>query len=337
MFKKRKFLMSEIKDHCPLCHSKDLEVWANLDKYPVSKCKSCSFVFTMNIDHAELTKLYQQENYYTEQGGSGFHVSESNTNTFDSTNDGYFIKYRLNPAAKLLSDPKNIRYLDIGCSSGHMLQIARKLGWKPKGIEISPVAVEFGKKQGLDIEQSTVDDFDFKPNSFDLISMFHVLEHVFHPKEELIKIRKALSPNGFLIIEVPNISSLPSLIRKSSWKGLLVPYHLWHFNKLTLPKLLDDAGYEVVINKTPYHPCTFAEVYPFHHLPGKFLRLIKLKKESSKVATEPAAAGVPITESVVGKRKFLNKLVIGGYWIFDKVMASLGLAPYLYVVAKPKS
>lgn len=327
--------MTDKNEQCPLCHSIEIEIWANLDKYPVAKCTACSFVFTKNINHQELIKLYQQENYYTEQGGSGFHVTESNSDTFDSSDDDYFEKYRLKPASNLLHDHNNIRYLDIGCSAGHMLQIAKKMGWKTKGIEISPVAVEFGKKQGLDIVQSTVDDFDFVPNSFDLISMFHVLEHVFYPKQELEKIKKALSPSGFLIIEVPNISSLPAILRKSSWKGLLVPYHLWHFNKMTLPKLLNQAGFDVVINKTPYHPCTFAEVYPFHHLPGKILRFLKIKNKVKSSSKE--ANGVPLTKNIEGKTKFMNKLVIAGYWVFDQMMALLGLGPYLYVVAKPKA
>ncbi len=329
--------MTDKNEHCPLCHSSRSQIWANLDKYPVAKCLDCSFVFTKNINHDELLKLYQQENYYTEQGGSGFHVTESNSEIIDSSDDSYFKKYRLRPAFNLLKDQSKIRYLDIGCSAGHMLQIAKDMGWKAKGIEISPVAVEFGKKQGLDIVQSTVDEYDFSPNSFDLISMFHVLEHVFYPKQELEKIKGALSPEGLLIIEVPNISSLPALIRKSTWKGLLVPYHLWHFNKFTLPKLLGDAGFDVVMNKTPYHPCTFAEVYPFHHIPGKVLRLLKLKKSRQTTSQTGSSNGVPLTKSVKGKRKIIYKIVIGSYWLFDHMMAAAGLGPNLYVVAKPRT
>lgn len=337
MFRIRKFLMSQMKDHCPLCHSEKIEMWANLDNYPVAKCSDCTFVFTKNINFDELTKLYQKENYYTEQGGSGFHVTDSNTDSFDSTGDDYFKTYRLQPASNLLQNQKTIRYLDIGCSAGHMLQIAKNMGWQAKGIEISPVAVEFGRKRGLDITQSSVDEYNFSKNSFDLISMFHVLEHVFHPREELKKIKTALSPNGFLIIEVPNIASLPAKMRKSSWKGLLVPYHLWHFNKSTLPKLLDEVGYEVIINKTPYHPCTFAEVYPIHHLPGKIFKLFKPSSPIKDVKDEMNTSGVPLTKSVVGKRKILNRLVIGGYWVFDQIMAVLGLGPYLYIVARPRN
>ena len=166
--------------------------------------------------------------------------------------------------------------LDVGTGIGQFLATARSSYREVYGTEVSSVAIRIAKeKYNLDIFQGTIEDIDWQGKVFDNISLFHVLEHVHNPKSVLRKCHSLLSPDGVLVIAVPNeVSSLRA--RARTWmmnaglkerRGLgrfglplvsLGPetgeVHLSHFVPEVLDKLLRNTGFSV-LKKTldPYY------------------------------------------------------------------------------------
>ncbi len=141
--------------------------------------------------------------------------------------------------------------LDVGCGAGFFVREATGGGFTAQGVEFSQEAVEFGKSQGT--ERIAEGDFlqtEFPGRSFDIITLWHVLEHLPRPVEILDKIRGLLAPEGILVIAVPNFESLQARVFRGRWYHLEVPRHLYHFTPGSLRKLLEGRGFGV---KAEYH------------------------------------------------------------------------------------
>lgn len=137
--------------------------------------------------------------------------------------------------------------LDIGCASGYFLARAREKGFEAHGIEVSEWAVQEGRKRlGLDIDQGTTDDLEFAAGSFDVVTMWHVLEHVEKPVETLVRIRGWLKQDGVLVLECPNMDSFDARRYGAQWRGWSLPYHVWHYTPESLAAVVQESGYEVV-------------------------------------------------------------------------------------------
>ncbi|MBL7959011.1 class I SAM-dependent methyltransferase [bacterium] len=139
--------------------------------------------------------------------------------------------------------------LDIGCGTGEFLSEMQSNGWTSYGLEPSPEASEFARKTyHLEIETGFIDHKGpaFSISRFDVITMWHVLEHVHKPLEALNRVRALLAADGLLIIALPNVSSFDAGAYKENWVALDVPRHLLHFTPDTLKSILHKAGMEIV-------------------------------------------------------------------------------------------
>src|SRR5207245_2368088 len=135
------------------------------------------------------------------------------------------------------------RLLDFGCGGGSFLLKMRDLAWQGPGLDTSPAAVERVRQLGLPGLVGTLPHPDLEPESFDLITMWHSLEHVHAPLSVLQQAHRLLAPGGQLIVAVPNIDSLPFRWFGSAWFGLDLPRHLTHFAPWTLQLMLQRAGF----------------------------------------------------------------------------------------------
>ena len=126
------------------------------------------------------------------------------------------------------------RILDIGAGVGDFLQVAKNDGWQTIGIEPSDKAKTIAKSKGV----SFVEDLSkLENNSFDIITMWHVLEHVPDLENQIKELKRLLKPNGTVIIAVPNFKSHDALHYGKYWAAYDVPIHLWHFSKTAIKKL----------------------------------------------------------------------------------------------------
>ncbi|MBQ4820049.1 class I SAM-dependent methyltransferase [Aquimarina sp. MMG016] len=155
--------------------------------------------------------------------------------------------YSLQKKVKLISKLHNSagNLLDIGAGTGDFLVAAQKKGWNVSGTEPNDQARKLAEAKEVNMNQ---DITDLEINSFDVITMWHVLEHVSNLEDQIIELKKLLKPNGYLIIAVPNFKSFDAKYYKSFWAAYDVPRHLWHFSKTSIRKLF--SKHDLKLEKT---------------------------------------------------------------------------------------
>jgi 2-polyprenyl-3-methyl-5-hydroxy-6-metoxy-1,4-benzoquinol methylase len=136
--------------------------------------------------------------------------------------------------------------LDVGCFSGKFLSAAKEVGWQAFGLEISKEAVAYARSQlGLDVREDTLLKTNLEPGTFDVITMFDVVEHFQEPLENLKKAAQLLRPKGLLYIETPNFCSIPRYLLGKDW-NVFFPWHFYYFTAQTISRTLELAGFSVV-------------------------------------------------------------------------------------------
>lgn len=133
--------------------------------------------------------------------------------------------------------------LDIGAGTGDFLVAAKKEGWKTTGIEPSLKAKTIAISKGVDFVDNLT---DLKDHSFDVITMWHVLEHVPNLEEYLVALKRLLKPTGTILIAVPNFKSFDANYYGRFWAAYDVPRHIWHFSKVTIKKLFSEKEMNLV-------------------------------------------------------------------------------------------
>lgn len=147
--------------------------------------------------------------------------------------------------------------LDLGCGTGDFLKTAKEHGWEITGIEPNQTARNLANQK---TENSVFDSAELPnlPNqSFDIITLWHVLEHLPNLENHLSIFKSLLKPNGSLVVAVPNFKSYDAQYYKSHWAAYDVPRHLWHFSKASISKLVNKQ--HMVLEKTL--PLTFDAYY----------------------------------------------------------------------------
>ncbi len=130
---------------------------------------------------------------------------------------------------------KNRSLLDIGAGTGDFVKVAKNSGWKVAGSEPSSKAREIAKPKGIELNNDTSSIAD----TFDVITMWHVLEHVSDLDYQIQELKRLIKPDGTIIIAVPNFKSFDAKHYKEFWAAFDVPRHLWHFSKMSITKLFD--------------------------------------------------------------------------------------------------
>jgi 2-polyprenyl-3-methyl-5-hydroxy-6-metoxy-1,4-benzoquinol methylase len=132
--------------------------------------------------------------------------------------------------------PNKGRILDIGAGTGDFLSIAKKDGWQTIGVEPSTKAKSIAINKGVSFVELTT---ELENNSFDVISMWHVLEHVPDLDKQIKELKRLLKPTGTLIIAVPNFKSFDAKYYGKFWAAFDVPIHFWHFSKTAIKLLFE--------------------------------------------------------------------------------------------------
>jgi SAM-dependent methyltransferase len=137
--------------------------------------------------------------------------------------------------------------LDLGCSSGSFLETLKGGDWDMYGVEMSTESAERALARcGAKVFVGDILDAPFEPGSFDVITCFHVFEHLYQPREVLAKVSQWLKPGGIFYTLMPNIDSAGARVFKSYWYALELPRHLYHFSPRSLSKLAASVGMEEV-------------------------------------------------------------------------------------------
>ena len=172
--------------NCNLCGADDAGLVATQNDYRMVECRRCGLVYADPRPTPEiLIGLYD-----------GYHQRESK----DEHTWERLMAPNFSEVSALLDDmfPGKGRLLDIGCGYGHFIELMKSKGWAASGIEPSERTSEYALSKGLDVKRTVIEDASFSENSFDAITAFYVLEHLFDPLAALNKIKKCSSPAGCL-------------------------------------------------------------------------------------------------------------------------------------------
>ncbi len=181
------------------------------------------------------------ENYYLSD--SYISHTDSKKTLFDKVYQlvkNYTLKSKLNLINSFNTDDKTI--LDIGAGTGDFLNVCKKNNWKISGIEPSLKAREIASKKSITLKE---DITEIKEDKFDVITLWHVLEHIPNLIEYISQLKKLLKNKGVLIIAVPNYKSYDAKYYKEFWAAYDVPRHLWHFSKSSIEKLFSSVNMKV--------------------------------------------------------------------------------------------
>jgi 2-polyprenyl-3-methyl-5-hydroxy-6-metoxy-1,4-benzoquinol methylase len=150
------------------------------------------------------------------------------------------LKNKLNLINSL--QPAKGRILDIGAGTGDFLSVAKKNGWQTIGVEPSDKAKAIALKKEVSFVEDTA---ELEKQSFDVITMWHVLEHVPNLDNQIKELKRLLKPNGSLIVAVPNFKSFDAKYYGAFWAAYDVPIHFWHFSKKAIKALFEKEEMEL--------------------------------------------------------------------------------------------
>jgi SAM-dependent methyltransferase len=143
-----------------------------------------------------------------------------------------------------LTNARPGRLLEVGCGDGGQLDRLRSMNWETEGQEIDAAAVERARTRGLRVHLGNLQDLSLPAESFDVVTMSHVIEHAHDPVELLKQCHRVLRPGGLLIVVTPNVNSFGHWWFKSFWLGLDPPRHLNLFAPRTLRQIAHIAGFQ---------------------------------------------------------------------------------------------
>ncbi len=183
----------------------------------------------------KLGEYYKSENYISH--------TDSKRNFFERLYQGVKKIALKNKVDLLFDQTKTIgSVLDIGCGTGDFLLEAKKRGWMVNGFEPNENAKQLAAKKNIDMCNSLSN----LPNeSFDAITLWHVLEHISNLEEQILEFKRLLKPNGKLIIAVPNYKSFDAQYYNQFWAAYDAPRHLWHFSKNSINKIFSNFHFSL--------------------------------------------------------------------------------------------
>jgi len=230
---------------CPLCGEEKSSVLYELET-PLVRCAQCSLVYLNPQPRVEHQQFYD-ESYY--DGSSTKKEDADNEDVLEAEK----IAVRLESCQTVVDRvmkfiPEPGSWLDIGCGPGFLLSQAKERGWQCMGLDSSPFAPQFARERfGLDnVHTGLIEDVDFKGKTFDVISMQHVIEHLYEPVPTMRDILKLLKPGGILYLETPDICSGSALRDGADWLHIKLPEHVLYFSQATLERLLRELHCEVL-------------------------------------------------------------------------------------------
>ncbi len=290
---------------CPVCHSEAIEAVLEAKDYTVSneffsiwECKACHLRFTQDVpDSATIAPYYQAESYISHTD-----TRKGLVNTAYHLVRNFTLKQKRN-LLEAASRKKNGRVLDIGAGTGAFLAEMAGAGWQVTGLEPDSGA----RKMAFERYQLNFEEpgnlFAQSAGTFDVITLWHVLEHVHQLHEYIGQCRKLLVPGGLLIIAVPNYTSVDASLYGASWAAYDVPRHLYHFSPQSLRELLSMHDFRLTQMKPmwfdPFYICMLSETYK-NGRPNHFRAFVNGIQSNKKALSnaESASSIIYIAENV---------------------------------------
>ena len=235
--------------NCPICNNNNNKIHFIKDELIILKCDACSFYF---VDLENWKHPYSNTDYY------------SSDDLITDPSQLEFIKHRVDQILKYITTGDGV---DLGCGKGEVtVQLANK-GFNMTGIDDSLNTINnlIEIHKSVNWECNSIEMFLDKCKKVDLITMYHVLEHIPNPKILINKISNILNKDGIFVVEVPDVGSYKATFEGKNWQYWM-PHHVNYFSVDSLKKLIEPLNLELVGVERKYHFC-----YP---LKGKWYNTI---------------------------------------------------------------
>lgn len=221
---------------CNLCHH-HMPIWyCRKDSIDVHRCGHCGLIYAGKVQQSkDLVKHYSDHYFAPYIETESIHLEK---------------RFK-----KRIKEIKHLHYpgtiLDVGCGAGFFLKLAKQTGYGTQGVELSGYAAGYAKdKLGLSVFHGELADAPFEKESFDIITLWHILEHVHDPWQFLRQVYRLLKPNGLLAVEVPNIGSLVARMAYVNWELMAPKEHFYYFDLTSIRQYLEKAGFNIIRMKT---------------------------------------------------------------------------------------
>jgi 2-polyprenyl-3-methyl-5-hydroxy-6-metoxy-1,4-benzoquinol methylase len=257
--------------NCPICGAADIKDVFSVRDYTVSnesfgitRCSSCSLRFTQDVPDAfSIAPYYKSEDY----------ISHTNTSKGLINRLYQWVRKRtLRKKRKLLEELTGMKagqLLDVGSGTGAFVNEMATHGWQVTGLEPDEGARQLARKL-YNAELKDVNEFYHLPaNSFDAITLWHVLEHVHKLSAYVDELKKLLKENGKLFIAVPNYTSKDAAIYKEYWAAYDVPRHLYHFSPRSMQVLIEKHGLKVLQHEPMWYDSFYISMLSNNYKHGK--------------------------------------------------------------------
>lgn len=201
--------------------------------YAIVKCSHCGLVYASPRDVEETIRQSYEEvvdRLYIEERRGRVLTFERNFRPLQALVPDHIAQPKL---------------LDVGCYAGIFMEIAERHGWEAWGVEPSIWAAEEARRRGLKVLTGALANVDLPPESFDVVTLWDVIEHFTDPKAEIQRVNRLLVPGGLVCIHTIDIDSLLPRILGPRWPWLM-EMHIYYFSRRTLAQLLQATGFEVI-------------------------------------------------------------------------------------------
>jgi glycosyltransferase involved in cell wall biosynthesis/SAM-dependent methyltransferase len=313
---------------CPVCGGSDRSPWIRALGFDLVRCLGCGHRYSAEV----LTEADLAGTYYAEPDADLAARSLS-------AKRARFHEYE-EIIARAVPTPG--RVLDVGCNAGELLGLFREAGWSVAGVEASPGPAAYAQKILLNapVWQGSAEDVIPEGETFDLVTMTHVLEHVKAPGALLHRLRRAIRPGGAILIEVPNADDALLKLFGGYYRPLCPGDHVSFFDEASLRSLLEGSGFSVMTMASPAHARDL--VYASALSAVDFTRSLAGRRWSGSAGE---GGGVMAQTRYRGRfraplRKALDKLVEGvDPIVFPLARAALGATrgPVLIALATPNN
>ncbi len=235
----------EYISNCPICNNSNFENTLNAkdtlvsqEEFSIVKCENCGFRFTNpRPNELEIGKYYESEDYDSHSENSSLFGQ------LYSLLRARNIDYKLNVIRNY--KPLRGKIFDYGCGVGAFLKKAEKMDFVITGYEPNAKANKIASENGVNIVDFKEIKIDYR-KYFDVITLWHVLEHVHDLNGVVSILNKCLKEDGIMVVAVPNIDSYDALIYSNKWAGLDVPRHLYHFNRNSIESFFNNYGLKTI-------------------------------------------------------------------------------------------
>lgn len=228
-------------------------------EFPLLRCQDCGLVFiSPRPSFEEMGRYYPQEDYDLYNKAAGMtEKSMEQLGRLQGPRKGCIDKYRTGG-----------RLLDIGFGGGDFLYFMKECGWAVAGVDYNGKMVELAREElGIDARQGQLEDAGFEAGSFDVVTLWGVLEHVQSPRETIAEINRVTSDGALLVIYTQNAAAPEARLLGEDWFIYEAPRHLYSFNAENLTRLLESEGFKVaeVVYETPMYYCQMNWQYLKQH------------------------------------------------------------------------